>query len=128
MPNPLVLSPTLVGAVLAFWHGGISGLTLAAAGCGLGFLLVLPGRVFGATGEEQKRQEKLAKEEREQQESLAREQTSPTKKKPSMSREQARRLAEAERTRQEAIAEEAYQAELARQANPSRLASTRASG
>jgi prepilin peptidase CpaA len=50
VPNPLILSLTIVGATLAFWHGGVSGLGTAAAGFVLGFLLMLPGHVLGATG------------------------------------------------------------------------------
>jgi hypothetical protein len=76
---------------------------------------------------EQERQEKLAKEERELQARLAKEQAKRDEEEARRSNEQAKRLAEAERNRREAIgeaeeklkaAEEAYQAELARQANP----------
>jgi len=50
VPNHLVLALTVVGATLAFWHGGVTGLGTAAAGFVLGFLLMLPGHVLGATG------------------------------------------------------------------------------
>ena len=50
VPNALVLSLTIGGATLAFWHGGATGLATAAGGFGLGLLLMLPGHVYGATG------------------------------------------------------------------------------
>ena len=77
--------------------------------------------------EERERQEQIAKDEQELKERLAKEQAKRDEEEAKRSREQAQRLAEAERDRQDAIAEaeeklkaaeDAYQAELARQANP----------
>jgi len=77
--------------------------------------------------EERERQEKIAREERELKAKLAREQAKRDEEEAKRSNERARRLAEAERARQQAMAEaeeklkaaeEAYQDELARQANP----------
>jgi hypothetical protein len=77
--------------------------------------------------EEREHQETIAREERELKAKLAREQAKRDEEEAKRSNERARRLAEAERARQQAMAEaeeklkaaeEAYQDELARQANP----------
>jgi prepilin peptidase CpaA len=50
IPNPLTLGTAALGVALAAVHATPVGMTGALAGLGVGFALMLPGHVIGATG------------------------------------------------------------------------------